>query len=161
MAHEDSPTIGSSNELGESEKPTFRATSNALRVLVDGVKDFAIFMLDTEGRVATWNLGAERLEGYRADEILGASLSRLYVPEDVVAGKPRQALEAAGREGRHEEEAWRVCKDGSRFWACVAVTALRDPAGTLVGYGEITRDLTDHLRAAEQFRLAIEAAPAG
>ena len=132
-----------------------------LRLLVDGVKDFAIFMLDTDGRVATWSRGAERLEGYRAEEILGADLSRFYVPEDIAAGKPRHGLEVAEREGRHEEEAWRVRKDGSRFWADVVTTALRDPAGTLLGYGRVTRDITDKLRATDQFRLAIEAAPTG
>ena len=132
-----------------------------LRVLVDGVKDFAIFMLDTDGRVATWSLGAERLKGYRAEEILGADVSRFFTPEDTAAGKPRHALEVAGREGRHEEETWRVRKDGSRFWADVVTTALRDPAGTLLGYGKVTRDITDRLRATDQFRLAIEAAPTG
>jgi len=116
-----------------------------LRVLVDGVKDFAIFMLDTEGRVATWSLGAERLKGYRAEEILGAYHSRFYAPEDIAAGKPRLAVEVACREGRHEEEAWRVRKDGSRFWASVVMTALHDPTGTLLGYGKVTRDLTDHI----------------
>ena len=100
-------------------------------------------MLDTDGRVATWSLGAERLEGYRAEEILGADVSRFYVPEDIAVGKPRHGLEVAEREGRHEEEAWRVRKDGSRFWADVVTTALRDPAGTLLGYGRVTRDITD------------------
>ncbi len=132
-----------------------------LRLLVDGVKDFAIFMLDGDGRVTTWNAGAERLKGYKAEEIVGAHHSRFYVPDDVEAGKPRRALAIAEREGRYEEEGWRVRKDGSRFWADVVITPLRDPTGALVGYGKVTRDMTDHQRATEKFRLAIEAAPTG
>jgi PAS domain S-box-containing protein len=117
-----------------------------LRLLVDGVKDFAIVMLDTDGRVTTWNAGAERLKGYKAEEITGADFARFYAPEDLEAGKPREALAIAETEGRFEEEGWRVRKDGSRFWANVVITALRDPAGRLLGYGEVMADVTERKR---------------
>jgi PAS domain S-box-containing protein len=132
-----------------------------LRVLLDGVKGFAVFMLDGDGRVATWNAGAEQLVGYAAAAVLGADLALLYPPEDVAAGRAERALRIAARDGRHEEEGWRVRQDGSRFWASVAVTALRDPAGAPAGYGLVVRDIAEHQRPDEGFRLAIEAAPTG
>ncbi|HEX6277231.1 MAG TPA: PAS domain S-box protein, partial [Polyangiaceae bacterium] len=119
------------------------------RLLVDSVLDYAIFMLDAEGRVATWNPGAERIKGYRPHEIIGEHFSRFYPPEDVASGKPARALEAAERDGRVEDEGFRVRKDGSRFWASVVITALRDASGNLRGYGKVTRDLTSR-KAAEQ-----------
>ena len=125
------------------------------------MKDFAIFTLGTDGTVTTWNAGAERLDGYTSEEIVGEDFARFYGPEAVEAGKPPRALEMAERDGRYEEETWRVRKDGSRFWASVVITALRDSAGRLVGYGTVTRDMTEQRRATEQFRLAIEAAPTG
>ncbi len=136
-------------------------SDDRLRLLIDGVKDFAIFMLDEQGRVTTWNAGAERLKGYRSDEVIGSNFSRFYLPEDTAAGKPGRELTMAENQGRFEEEAWRVRKDGSRFWAAVVITAIRNDAGHLVGFGKVTRDMTHHVRAAEQFRLAIEAAPTG
>ena len=114
-----------------------------LRILLDGIKDFAIFAMDTDGRVATWNAGAERLKGYCAAEILGKDFSCFYAREDIDAGKPRRALETARRDGRYEEQGWRVRKDGSRFMANVVITALRDPAGSVVGFAKVTRDMTD------------------
>jgi len=114
-----------------------------LRILLDGIKDFAIFAMDTDGRVATWNAGAERLKGYRAAEILGRDFSCFYSSEDIDAGKPRRALETARNDGRYEEEGWRVRKDGSRFMANVVITVLRDPAGSVVGFAKVTRDMTD------------------
>jgi PAS domain S-box-containing protein len=120
------------------------------RLLVESVVDYAIFMLDAEGRVATWNLGAERIKGYRADEIVGQHFSRFYPPEDLANEKPARALEIARREGRFEDEGFRVRKDGSRFWASVVITALRDPTGELRGYGKVTRDLTARRDAEEQ-----------
>jgi len=125
------------------------------RLLVESVRDYAIFMLDTAGRVATWNLGAERIKGYRESEIVGLHFSVFYPREDVDAGKCEMELEVADREGRFEDEGWRVRKDGSRFWANVVITALRDPSGTLVGFGKVTRDLTER-RNAELSRLAAE-----
>jgi PAS domain S-box-containing protein len=120
------------------------------RLLVDSVKDYAIFMLDQAGRVASWNAGAEAIKGYAAEEVLGQHFSVFYTPEDVAAGKPQQHLDAAAREGRVEDEGWRVRKDGNRFWADAIITAIRDPAGTLIAYGKVTRDLTVRRRIEEQ-----------
>ena len=120
------------------------------RLLVESVKDYAIFMLDPAGRVASWNRGAEAIKGYAAEEVLGQHVSVFYTPEDVASGKPQQHLDAAVRDGRVEEEAWRVRKDGNRFWADTVLTALRDPAGTLVGFGKVTRDLSVRRRIEEQ-----------
>jgi rsbT co-antagonist protein RsbR len=119
------------------------------RVLVESVRDYAITTLDPEGYVTTWNLGAELLTGYRADEAIGQHLSRFYPPEDVEHGKTMLGLQLAATVGRFEDENWRVRKDGTRFWAHVVLTALRDAAGTLLGFGGVTRDLTEHKRIAE------------
>ena len=126
------------------------------RLLVESVKDYAIFILDTGGHVATWNLGAERIKGYKADEIIGKHFSIFYPPEDVAAGKTERELEIASREGRFEEEGWRVRKDGSRIWASVTITALRNPEGELIGFAKVTRDLTER-RQAEESRRALAA----
>ena len=120
------------------------------RLLVESVKDYAIFVLDPAGRVASWNAGAEAIKGYAAEEILGQHFSVFYTPEDVASGKPQQHLDAAAREGRVEDEGWRVRKDGNRFWADAIITAIRDPAGTLIAYGKVTRDLTVRRRIEEQ-----------
>lgn len=117
------------------------------RLLVEAVRDYAIFMLDPQGRVITWNVGAERIKGYRASEIVGEHFSRFYPPEDIQAEKPQRELEIAVREGRVEDEGWRLRKDGSKFWANVVITALRDKSGNLVGFAKVTRDFTDRLRA--------------
>jgi PAS domain S-box-containing protein len=123
------------------------------RLLVESVVDYAIFMLDPRGHVATWNEGAERIKGYRPDEIIGRHFSAFYTAEDMARGKPDWELEVATREGRVEDEAWRVRKDGSLFWANVVITALRDDSGTLVGFAKVTRDLSER-RAAEQRAIA-------
>lgn len=119
-----------------------RESEERFRLLVRAVEDYAIFMLTPEGHVATWNVGAERLKGYTAAEIIGAHFSRFWTPEDVVAGIPIRALEQAARFGRHEEESWFVRKDGSRFQAISVITALRDPNGRLRGFATVTRDVT-------------------
>ncbi|VTT97626.1 two-component hybrid sensor and regulator : Chemotaxis protein methyltransferase CheR OS=Polaromonas naphthalenivorans (strain CJ2) PE=4 SV=1: PAS_9: PAS_9: PAS: HisKA: HATPase_c: Response_reg [Gemmataceae bacterium] len=124
------------------------ASEEQFRMLVGGVRDYAIFMLDPTGHVVTWNAGAERIKGYRADEIVGHHLSRFYPPEDVAAGKTDAALGAAARDGKYEEEGWRVRKDGTRFWASVVITALRDPAGRIRGFAKITRDITERRESA-------------
>jgi PAS domain S-box-containing protein len=113
------------------------------RLLVEAVRDYAIFMLDPEGRILTWNAGAERIKGYRAEEAIGRHFSIFYPPEDIPAEKTEKELEIARQEGRFEEEGWRVRKDGSLFWADVVITALRDEAGNLYGFGKVTRDLTE------------------
>src|SRR5437870_646344 len=112
------------------------------RLLVNEVRDYAIFMLDPLGMVVTWNLGAERLEGYTAGEIIGSHFSRFYLPEAVRAGQPVRALSEALAWGRSEDEGWRVRKDGSRFWANVVITALYDDHGNHRGFAKIMRDLT-------------------
>src|SRR5438045_1132684 len=128
------------------------AEADDFRLLVETVKDYAIFMLDTGGHVATWNPGAERIKGYRADEIIGKHFSIFYPPDDIAAGKTERELEIATREGRFEEEGWRIRKDGSRMWASVTITALRNEQGDLIGFGKVTRDLTDRRAADEQTR---------
>jgi PAS domain S-box-containing protein len=129
--------------------------SELFQLLVASVRDYAIFMLDPTGRVATWNAGAQRLKGYTADEIIGRHFSTFYPESDVRAGKCEMELEGATRDGRFEDEGWRIRKDGTRFWANVVITALRDATGTLVGFAKVTRDLTERKHAEEQ-RLAAE-----
>jgi PAS domain S-box-containing protein len=122
------------------------------RLLVEPVKEYAIYMLDPEGRVVTWNEGAERSKGYRAEEVLGRNFSMFFLPEDVEAGLPAQELAAASREGRYETEAWRMRKDGRRFWALVTLTAIRGLDGALRGFAKVTRDMTTHKDAVEAMR---------
>ena len=129
-----------------------REKDEQLRLLVNGVKDYAIFMLDPEGRVASWNQGAERIKGYSAHEIVGQHFSCFYSSEDVQNGKPERELETAIAEGRYEEEGWRIREDGSQFFANVVVTALRDGTGKLRGFSKITRDVTEQRRAEELLR---------
>src|SRR5688572_11475409 len=127
------------------------AESDALfRLLVESVKDYAIFMLDPTGRIMTWNAGAQRIKAYDAHEIIGRHFSVFYPESDVLAGKCDMELEVASRDGRFEDEGWRVRKDGSRFWANVIITALRDTTGVLLGFGKVTRDLTERMRAEEE-----------
>ena len=114
-----------------------------LRVL-EGVRDYAILMLSPEGRILTWNAGAQAMKGYRAQEIIGQSLSQFYTEADLDAQKPRKLLEIAAREGRVSDEGWRVRKDRSRFWAYVVITAFYDEKGAVQGYAKITRDMTEH-----------------
>lgn len=113
------------------------------KLLVDSVQDYAIFMLDTNGYVRTWNKGAQRIKGYKQDEIVGKHFSSFYTAGDIASEKPKKELEIAVRFGRVEDEDWRIRKDGSRFWASVVITALRDKGGELVGFGKVTRDLTE------------------
>jgi len=117
------------------------------RILVEGVTDYAIYMLDQDGRVTNWNAGAERIKGYTPDEIIGEHFSRFYTPEDFNAGIPFKALETARETGRYEAEGWRVRKDGTRFWASVVLDAIRDPDGRLLGFAKITRDMTEKREA--------------
>lgn len=116
--------------------------AHELALLVDNILDYAIFLLDADGVVVSWNAGAERLKGYTAAEIVGAHFSTFYADEDRAQNRPAHNLEIARREGRFEEEGWRVRRDGSRFWAGVLLTAIRDEDGTIIGYGKVTRDLT-------------------
>jgi PAS domain S-box-containing protein len=122
------------------------------RLLVENVQDYAIFLLDPQGRVASWNAGAERIKGYRAGEILGQPFSCFYPPEEVEQNKPEQHLTVAAREGSVQNEGWRVKKDGTRFFANAVLTALHDPQGTLRGFAKITRDITERSRPSRHMR---------
>jgi len=122
------------------------------QLLVESVRDYAIFALDPKGMILSWNAGAERIKGYSADEIIGRHFSTFYTAEDLAARKPEMELVVAEREGRVEDEGWRVRKDGSRFWASVVITALRDPDGRLVGFAKVTRDLTARRQWEEALR---------
>ncbi len=141
--------------LAETAPPVGGPVKDELfRLMVECVTDYAIFMLDPGGRISTWNPGARRLKGWEAEEIIGRHFSAFYPPEDVAAGKPdRELVEAAGV-GRFEDEGWRLRKDGSRFWANVVITALRDREGVLRGFGKVTRDLTERKAAEEAARRA-------
>ena len=120
--------------------------------MLEAVRDYAIIFLDLDGRIASWNKGAERIKGYRAEEIVGQHFSRFYPPADIAGGKPERELQVATSEGRFEDEDWRVRKDGSRFWANVVVTALRDGSGRVNGFVKITRDLTVRKQAEDELK---------
>lgn len=145
---------GASFARGEI-KIALRKSEERFRMLVDAVQDYAIFMLDVQGHVSSWNKGAERLKGYRASEIIGKHFSVFYPEEDLRAGKPQRELEIAAKEGRLEDEGWRLRKDGSRFWANVIITALRDDTGRLIGFGKVTRDYTERIKTNEALRKEI------
>jgi PAS domain S-box-containing protein len=124
-----------------------RRSEQRFQLFVEAVRDYAIFMLDPEGHVATWNRGAERIKGYKASEIIGSHFSRFYPEQDLQAGKPQWELKVAAKEGRFEDEGWRIRKDGSRFWANVIITAVHDETGKLIGFGKVTRDSTERMQA--------------
>jgi PAS domain S-box-containing protein len=127
-----------------------REDENNFRLLVESIKDYAIVMLDPGGHVASWNAGAERFKGYRPEEIIGKHFSCFYPPEAIERGLPEKELEMAAKDGRFEDEGWRVRKDGKQFWANVIISALRDPDGTLRGFSKVTRDLTERKQAEER-----------
>ena len=136
-----------------SQSPaTVLGSENSFRLLVESVKDYAIIMLDPTGHVASWNAGAERFKGYRAEEIIGKHFSCFYPAEAIQRGLPEQELKVAAKEGRFEDESWRVRKDGTKFWASVIISALRDKDGTLRGYSKVTRDLTERKQAEERIQ---------
>jgi PAS domain S-box-containing protein len=136
-------------ERTASQKVALRDSEERFRLLVQGVTDYAIYMLDREGRVTNWNSGAERIKGYTADEIVGSNFSRFYTEEDQRAGRPQRALVTAEAAGRYESEGWRVRKDGTQFWAHTVVDAIRDERGKLIGFAKITRDITESRQARE------------
>src|SRR5262245_9986193 len=126
-------------------------SSDEYRLLVESVQDYAIFLLDPQGHARSWNAGAERIYGYRAAEIIGQHFSKFYLSSDVSSGYCERELRTALKVGRFEDNGWRVRKDGSQFWANVIITALRDASGRHIGFGKVTRDLTD-----QAFRVFVE-----
>jgi PAS domain S-box-containing protein len=165
MISDDAASVARSEESvhtpqnGPHDRPG--PTERLYRLLVSSVRDYAIFALDPTGHVISWNTGAKRIKGYQADEIIGRHFSLFYPAEDVASGKTTWELEVAARDGQFEEEGWRIRKDGTRFWANVVITALRDTEGKLVGFAKVTRDLTERRaaqeRAIEDARLVAEA----
>jgi formate hydrogenlyase transcriptional activator len=135
-----------------------RRKDQQLRSIVESVRDYAIYLLDPDGNVMTWNPGAEKIKGYVADEILGSHFSRFFIQEDVERGRPQELMRLAASRGRYEEEGWRVRKDGSRFWADSVLTAIRDSTGAVTGYAKVTRDFTDRKRAEEAMMLQLSSA---
>ena len=147
-----------SSGLGLAES-ALRDSEEKYRMLLDGVQDYAIFMLDPQGKVASWNAGAERIKGYRAEEIVGHNFSCFFSPEDIKRGKPAEILRMTAAAGRHEEQGMRVRKNGTRFLASVTFTALRDSNGNLRGYSEISRDLSESKESGAKYLGLLEAAP--
>lgn len=143
------PTTQANNSHGDGNQ---LGSESSYRQLVNCITDYAILMLDSEGKVVIWNPGAEKIKGYRADEIIGQHFSRFYTQEDLAQGLPAKEMKMAAEQGRYEDEGWRVRKDGSRFWASVVISALRDSNGVLQGFAKITRDITDRKRAEELIR---------
>jgi PAS domain S-box-containing protein len=141
MIEEGNSSTHSSLLLQESE--------SSFKLLVESVHDYAIFMLDTSGRIVTWNIGAERIKGYTAKEIIGKHFSVFYPPEVVAAKYPQYELKKTKEDGRFEDEGWRVKKDGSTFWANVVITAIYDSNHELIGFSKVTRDLTERVRNEE------------
>jgi PAS domain S-box-containing protein len=166
LKHPDPPTDNSKQSPGTSDAASFardrgRGVASSepeglYRLLVESVEDYAIFALDPTGHIITWNPGAKRFKGYDAAEIIGKHFSVFYTKPDRDRHWPEQELEIATRDGHVEDEGWRVRKDGTRFWANVVITALRDKSGTLVGFAKVTRDLTERRNAEEQVRLSEE-----
>jgi PAS domain S-box-containing protein len=135
-----------------TERREAASTEQRFRQLVEGVVDYAIFHLDTNGIVSTWNAGAERIKGYTPAEIIGSHFSRFYTEDDRAAGVPERALETAKLTGKFEAEGWRVRKDGSKFWAAVVIDAIRDTRGEVVGFAKVTRDITERMEAQRELR---------
>lgn len=140
------------NDIDASSAATVLGSEDSFRLLVESLKDYAIIILDPTGHVASWNAGAERFKGYRAEEIIGKHFSAFYTAEDIKRGLPEQELGIAARDGRYEGNGWRVRKDGEQFWANVIISTLRTPDGTLQGYSKVTRDLTESKQAEEQIQ---------
>src|SRR4029078_6989510 len=124
------------------DRGRYMVEAKLFQLAIEQTKDYALFLLDPKGHVMSWNLGAQRIKGYSAEEIIGRHFSTFYTRESLDRGWPEHELRVATMEGRFEDEGWRVRKDGSRFWANVIITALRDEEGKLIGFSKITRDLT-------------------
>lgn len=144
------------NKLAVETADSLRQSEEIFRLMIDSVQDYAIFLLDPQGHVMTWNRGAQRLKGYSADEIIGSHFSRFYTEEDIAKAKPAVELKVAEENGRVQDIGWRLRKDGSRFWANVTITALTDKEGNLRGFSKVTRDMTDQRLADEVLRQSEE-----
>ena len=144
---------------GRLVEEALRESEERYRLLLDGIQDYAIFMMDPSGQIVSWNAGAERIKGYRADEIIGHNFSCFFPPEDIVRGRPEEVLRVTAVNGRHEEQGMRVRKGGSRFLASITFTALRDAAGNLCGFSEFSHDLSESKESGAKFRGLLEAAP--
>lgn len=149
--------------MSDNPSKTAAIEEMRFRLLIDAVVDYAIYMIDPDGIITSWNTGAKRFKGYEKQEIIGEHFSRFYTGQDRAAGLPQRALDTAIREGRYEGEGWRVRKDGTHFWCHVVIDPIIDPDGTLLGFAKITRDLTDRKMAEEtlkqseqQFRLLVQ-----
>jgi PAS domain S-box-containing protein len=142
----------------KAAEAALKRSEEQFRLLVQGVTDYAIYMLNTDGKIASWNMGAQRIKGYAPEEIIGQHFSRFYSAEDKERGDPQKGLSIAAAEGRFEKEGWRVRKDGTRFWAHVVIDAIKDDRGELIGFAKVTRDITerrDAQRALEEAREAL------
>jgi PAS domain S-box-containing protein len=153
---QDNRELRRAEERYHQAEEALRESEERFRLLVEGIKDYAIFMLDADGRVASWNAAAERVTGYEADEIVGRHFARLFPPEDARRGRPTQILVKATAEGRVEDEGWRLRKDGSRFWANAVVTSLRDADGRLRGFAKVVRDFSEHHEFEQRLRQVVK-----
>src|SRR5207344_1421682 len=139
-----------------SQRKEVEVELDLYRRAMEQMKDYALFLLDTQGRIITWNAGAQRINGYASEEAIGKHISIFYPHEAVESGWPAHELKVATNEGHFEDEGWRIRKDGSRFWANVVITALRDDNGSLLGFSKITRDVSERKRQEEALRLSEE-----
>ena len=148
-------------QMGERRvaEEALRESEERYRMLVDGIQDYAIFMMDPRGQILSWNAGAERIKGYRADQIIGQNFSCFFPPEDIQRGRPEETLRMTAASGRREEQGMRVRKDGSRFLASLTFTALRDPNGNLRGFSEFSHNLSESKESGAKYRGLLEAAP--
>ena len=153
VARRAAAAIENARRYGEQERAAERSEER-FHLLVDSLSDYAIYMLDSEGRIVTWNEGAKRIKGYEAHEIIGAHFSAFYPPEAIAAGRPARELTLATADGSYSEEGWRVRKDGTRFYASIVITALYDESGELRGFGKVTRDITERMEAQERLAAA-------
>src|SRR4051812_47706713 len=143
--------MAAGDPVAPKKKPQLSDDAWRLQLLLDAVVDYAIYMIDPAGRVASWNAGAERLKGYAAEEIIGQPFAQFFTPEDQEREFPKEALATAAETGRFESEGWRVRRDGTQFWALSVIDVVRDRDGRLIGFAKVTRDMTE--RRVEQMRL--------
>src|ERR1700686_4796979 len=159
LEHESSEVSAKAANASSSVEEALRECEEKYRLLLDEVQDYAIFTLDQLGMVVSWNAGAERIKGYRGEQIIGHNFSCFFPLEDIQRGRPEEVLRMTAASGRHEYQGMRVRKDGSRFLASIIFTALRDPAGNLRGFSEISRDLSESKESGAKYRGLLEAAP--